>query len=65
MNCRPSLKSSKRDTVSMHAFLILAEFGLMTNILITVMLLTARSAVVSSLAGIPAPAACSLLPLGG
>lgn len=39
-------------------------FGLMTNILVTAMLLTGGSAVVSSLTGMPTPAACFLLPLG-
>lgn len=36
----------------------------MTNILVTAMLLTGGSAVVSSLTGMPTPAACFLLPLG-
>ncbi|EKD18400.1 uncharacterized protein L3040_007574 [Drepanopeziza brunnea f. sp. 'multigermtubi'] len=39
-------------------------FGLMTNILVTAMLLTGGSAVVSSLTGMPTAAACFLLPLG-
>jgi len=39
-------------------------FGLMTNILVTAMLLTGGSAVVSSLTGVPVPAACFLLPIG-
>ncbi|KAE8451376.1 hypothetical protein EG329_004005 [Mollisiaceae sp. DMI_Dod_QoI] len=39
-------------------------FGLMTNILVTAMLLTGGSAVVTALTGMPTPAACFLLPLG-
>lgn len=39
-------------------------FGLMTNILVTAMLLTGGSAVVTSLTGVPTEAACFLLPLG-
>src|ERR1700760_4983428 len=39
-------------------------FGLMTNILVTAMLLTGGSAVVHALTGIPTAAACFLLPLG-
>jgi len=39
-------------------------FGLMTNILVTAMLLTGGSAVVSSLTGVPTVAACFLLPVG-
>jgi Na+/proline symporter len=39
-------------------------FGLMTNILVTAMLLTGGSAVVTSLTGMPTAAACFLLPLG-
>lgn len=39
-------------------------FGLMTNILVTAMLLTGGSAVVTSLTGMPTVAACFLLPVG-
>ncbi|KAK5091411.1 urea active transporter [Lithohypha guttulata] len=39
-------------------------FGLMTNILVTAMLLTGGSAVVESLTGVPTAAACFLLPIG-
>ncbi|KIW81574.1 hypothetical protein Z517_04600 [Fonsecaea pedrosoi CBS 271.37] len=39
-------------------------FGLMTNILVTAMLLTGGSAVASSLCGVPTAAACFLLPIG-
>lgn len=39
-------------------------FGLMTNILVTAMLLTGGSAVASSLTGVPTAAACFLLPVG-
>jgi len=39
-------------------------FGLMTNTLVTAMLLTGGSAVVTSLTGVPTVAACFLLPVG-
>jgi urea-proton symporter len=39
-------------------------FGLITNILVTAMLLTGGSAVASSLTGVPTAAACFLLPIG-
>lgn len=45
-----------------HAVFII--FGLMTNILVTAMLLTGGSAVVTSLTGVPTAAACFLLPIG-
>ena len=45
-----------------HAVFIV--FGLMTNILVTAMLLTGGSAVVSDLTGMPTAAACFLLPIG-
>ena len=45
-----------------HAVFI--TFGLMTNILVTAMLLTGGSAVASSLTGVPTAAACYLLPIG-
>jgi Na+/proline symporter len=38
-------------------------FGLMTNILVTAMLLTGGSAVIESLTGVPTAAACFLFPL--
>ena len=44
--------------------LVFTTFGLMTNILVTAMLLTGGSAVVSSLTGMPTAAACFLLPIG-
>ena len=46
------------------AHLTFAVFGLMTNILVTSMLLTGGSAVVTSLTGMPTAAACFLLPVG-
>lgn len=39
-------------------------FGLMTNILVTAMLLSGGAAVTSTLTGIPTAAACFLLPIG-
>ncbi|KAF2216033.1 hypothetical protein CERZMDRAFT_120140 [Cercospora zeae-maydis SCOH1-5] len=39
-------------------------FGLMTNILVTAMLLTGGSAVATSLCGVPTAAGCFLLPVG-
>jgi urea-proton symporter len=39
-------------------------FGLMTNILVTAMLLSGGSAVASSLTGVPTAAGCFLLPVG-
>ncbi|KAI9744531.1 MAG: hypothetical protein M1818_002060 [Claussenomyces sp. TS43310] len=44
--------------------LVFTTFGLMTNILVTAMLLTGGSAAFTALTGIPTPAACFLLPLG-
>jgi hypothetical protein len=44
--------------------LVFTVFGLMTNILVTAMLLTGGSAVVTSLTGMHTAAACFLLPLG-
>ncbi|CAD6442027.1 61c8350e-77d6-42ee-80ce-a41319e20e62 [Sclerotinia trifoliorum] len=46
------------------AHIVFTVFGLMTNILVTAMLLTGGAAVVSSLTGMPTAAACFLLPLG-
>jgi len=43
---------------------VFITFGLMTNILVTAMLLTGGSAVVTSLTGVPTAAACFLLPVG-
>ncbi|OJJ47805.1 hypothetical protein ASPZODRAFT_141375 [Penicilliopsis zonata CBS 506.65] len=45
-----------------HAVFIV--FCLMTNILVTAMLLTGGSAVMTSMTGVPTPAACFLLPIG-
>ncbi|RMZ76393.1 hypothetical protein DV737_g4866, partial [Chaetothyriales sp. CBS 132003] len=44
--------------------MVFLTFGLMTNILVTAMLLTGGSAVVTSLTGVPTAAACFLLPVG-
>lgn len=44
--------------------LVFLTFGLMTNILVTAMLLTGGSAVVTSLTGVPTAAAAYLLPVG-
>ncbi|OCL08720.1 Na+/solute symporter [Glonium stellatum] len=44
--------------------IVFMVFGLMTNILVTSMLLTGGSAVVTSLTGVPTAAACFLLPVG-
>lgn len=44
--------------------IVFIVFGLMTNILVTAMLLTGGSAVVTSLTGVPTAAACYLLPVG-
>lgn len=46
------------------AHLVYLTFGLMTNVLVTAMLLTGGSAVVTSLTGVPTAAACFLLPIG-
>lgn len=43
---------------------VFITFGLMTNILVTAMLLTGGSAVVTDLTGVPTAAACFLLPIG-
>lgn len=48
----------------MYAHLVFIIFGLMTNILVTAMLLTGGSAVATSLTGMPTAAACFLLPVG-
>jgi Na+/proline symporter len=47
-----------------EAHIVFIVFGVMTNILVTAMLLTGGSAVVTALTGMPTPAACFLLPLG-
>lgn len=52
-----------RYGVATHGVYI--TFGLVTNILVTAMLLTGGSAVASDLTGIPTAAACFLLPIGG
>jgi Na+/proline symporter len=44
--------------------LVFAVFGIMTNILVTAMLLTGGAAVISSLTGMNTVAACFLLPIG-
>lgn len=44
--------------------IVFLTFGLVTNILVTAMLLTGGSAVVESLTGVPTAAACFLLPVG-
>ncbi|KAK4503442.1 hypothetical protein PRZ48_004357 [Zasmidium cellare] len=67
----------KRKSPNAHTFLevvkarygpithvVYITFGLMTNILVTAMLLTGGSAVVTSLTGVPTAAACFLLPIG-
>lgn len=67
----------KRKAPNAHTFLevirarygpvthgVYITFGLMTNILVTAMLLTGGSAVVTSLCGVPTAAACYLLPIG-
>jgi len=43
---------------------VFITFGLMTNVLVTAMLLTGGSAVVTTLTGVPTAAACFLLPIG-
>lgn len=48
----------------MITHLVFLVFGLVTNILVTAMLLTGGSAVVESLTGVPTAAACFLLPIG-
>ncbi|KAK5755080.1 urea active transporter [Elasticomyces elasticus] len=67
----------KRKAPNAHTFLeairarygpvthgVFITFGLMTNVLVTAMLLTGGSAVVTSLTGVPTVAACFLLPVG-
>lgn len=67
----------KRKAPNAHTFLevirarygaathgVYITFGLMTNILVTAMLLCGGSAVVNSLTGVPTAAACFLLPVG-
>ena len=53
-----------RARYGFYAHITYAVFGLMTNILVTAMLLTGGSAVVTSLTGMPTAAACFLLPIG-
>ncbi len=53
-----------RARYGMVSHFVYIVFGLMTNILVTAMLLTGGSAVVTSLTGVPTAAACFLLPVG-
>ncbi|MCJ1483683.1 hypothetical protein MMC06_003851 [Schaereria dolodes] len=53
-----------RARYGVYTHLVFTVFGLMTNILVTAMLLTGGSAVVTSLTGMPTAAACFLLPIG-
>ena len=53
-----------RARYGVYAHTVYIVFGLMTNILVTAMLLTGGSAVVTSLTGVPTAAACFLLPVG-
>ena len=53
-----------RARYGVYAHLVFTVFGLMTNVLVTAMLLTGGSAVVTSLTGMPTAAACFLLPVG-
>ncbi|KAF2435442.1 urea active transporter [Tothia fuscella] len=52
---------ARYGTITHCVFIV---FGLMTNILVTAMLLTGGSAVIESLTGMPTAAACFLLPVG-
>jgi Na+/proline symporter len=52
-----------RARYGVYAHAVFTVFGLMTNILVTSMLLTGGSAVVTSLTGMPTAAACFLLPV--
>ena len=67
----------KRKAANAHTFLevikarygvathlVYVTFALMTNILVTAMLLTGGSAVATNLTGVPTAAACFLLPIG-
>ncbi|KAI9761317.1 MAG: hypothetical protein M4579_001107 [Chaenotheca gracillima] len=53
-----------RARYGVYAHMVFITFGLMTNILVTAMLLTGGSAVVTALTGMPTAAACFLLPVG-
>ncbi|KAI4131912.1 MAG: hypothetical protein LQ338_000994 [Usnochroma carphineum] len=53
-----------RARYGVYTHLVYIVFGLMTNILVTAMLLTGGSAVVTSLTGMKTAAACFLLPVG-
>ena len=53
-----------RARYGVYGHIVYMVFGLFTNILVTAMLLTGGSATVSALTGMPAPAACFLLPVG-
>ncbi|KAL9071401.1 MAG: hypothetical protein Q9161_004260 [Pseudevernia consocians] len=53
-----------RARYGVYAHLVFTVFGLMTNVLVTAILLTGGSAVVTALTGMPTAAACFLLPIG-
>ncbi|CAD6589548.1 MAG: hypothetical protein ASARMPREDX12_003873 [Alectoria sarmentosa] len=53
-----------RARYGVYAHLVFTVFGLMTNVLVTAILLTGGSAVVTALTGMPTAAACFLLPVG-
>ncbi|KAL8944114.1 MAG: hypothetical protein Q9211_000705 [Gyalolechia sp. 1 TL-2023] len=53
-----------RARYGVYTHVVYIVFGLMTNVLVTAMLLTGGSAVVTSLTGMPTAAACFLLPVG-
>ncbi|KAL8774663.1 MAG: hypothetical protein Q9203_004035 [Teloschistes exilis] len=53
-----------RARYGVYTHVVFIVFGLMTNVLVTAMLLTGGSAVVTSLTGMPTAAACFLLPVG-
>ncbi|KAI4198994.1 MAG: hypothetical protein LQ350_004910 [Teloschistes chrysophthalmus] len=53
-----------RARYGVYTHVVFIIFGLMTNVLVTAMLLTGGSAVVTSLTGMPTAAACFLLPVG-
>ena len=53
-----------RARYGVYTHIVFTVFGLMTNVLVTAMLLTGGSAVVTSLTGMSTAAACFLLPVG-
>ncbi|MCJ1297291.1 hypothetical protein MMC08_000077 [Hypocenomyce scalaris] len=53
-----------RARYGVYTHMVFTTFGLMTNVLVTAMLLTGGSAVVTTLTGMPTAAACFLLPVG-